>query len=68
MKKEPADFNNVSILPALLTRDIPRHWEDYNGHVNIQYYLRLVEQSGWSMFEEIGLGRSVFQRTQAGFV
>lgn len=66
MKKEPADFENVSELPALLRREIPPEWEDFNGHVNIQYYLALVEQSGWSMFESVGLGETYFNERRLG--
>ena len=66
MKANPASYENVSLLPALLTRQIPPEWEDFNGHVNIQYYLALVEQSGWSMFEALGLDESYFRERRQG--
>jgi acyl-CoA thioester hydrolase len=66
MKREPADFEKVSMLPALLTRDIPPEWEDFNGHVNIQYYMALVEQAGWPMFEEMGLDEAYFREHRHG--
>ena len=66
MKARPASFENISVLPVLLTRQIPPEWEDSNGHVNIQYYLALVEQSGWPMLESIGLGESYFSERRQG--
>lgn len=66
MNSTMADFGNVSMLPTLLSRDIPAEWEDLNGHVNIQYYLALVEQSGWPMFAEIGLDESYFRERRRG--
>jgi acyl-CoA thioester hydrolase len=66
VKASPASFENISVLPVLLTRKIPPEWEDSNGHVNIQYYLALVEQSGWPMLESIGLGESYFRERRRG--
>ena len=66
MKKQPASFDNVSQLPAILQKEIPPDWEDYNGHVNIQYYLALVEESGWPLFETLGLGESYFRERRQG--
>ena len=34
---------------------IPRDWEDWNGHVNVQYYMRLYDDAGWPWFEEAGI-------------
>lgn len=61
-----ATFENVLALPVLLKKQIPSEWEDFNGHVNIQYYLALVEQSGWPMFESLGLGESYFRERRQG--
>jgi len=66
MTADVADFGNVSMLPTLLSREIPVEWEDYNGHVNIQYYLSLVEQSGWPMFAKMGLDESYFRERRRG--
>ena len=57
---------NVRELPELLTQAIPAEWEDYNGHVNIQYYMRLYEQGGWPLVGQLGLDESYFRDRRCG--
>ena len=40
---------------------IPPEWEDWNGHVNVQYYMRLYDDAGWPWFDQIGIGRDFIQ-------
>lgn len=34
---------------------IPKDWEDWNGHVNVQYYMRLYDDAGWPWFDQLGI-------------
>jgi len=34
---------------------IPQEWEDWNGHVNVQYYMRLYDDAGWVWFDQVGI-------------
>lgn len=45
---------------------IPPEWEDYNGHVNIQYYMALYEQGGWPMVSEMGMDEGYFRDRRCG--
>ena len=54
-------------LPVQLEYVVPPEWEDDNGHVNIQYYLRLFELGGWVVLEEFGVDRPWLQRNAYSF-
>jgi acyl-CoA thioester hydrolase len=66
MNAQALTFEQVMTLPAVFTRSIPPEWEDYNGHVNIQYYMALIEQSGWLMFADVGLDEEYFAERRQG--
>jgi acyl-CoA thioester hydrolase len=51
-------------LPLQLGIEIPREWEDRNGHVNVQFYLTLYELGGWVVLEELGVDEDWFNRHQ----
>ena len=51
-------------LPLQVSTEIPREWEDRNGHVNVQFYLALYEMGGWVVLEEIGVDEDWFSRNQ----
>ncbi len=42
----------VRQLPVQLSMVIPPEWEDRNGHVNVQYYLKLYELGGYEILKE----------------
>lgn len=42
----------VRQLPVQLSMAIPPEWEDRNGHVNVQYYLKLYELGGYEILKE----------------
>ncbi len=54
-------------LPVQLEYVVPPEWEDDNGHVNIQYYLRLFELGGWIVLEEFGVDRDWLQANSYSF-
>jgi acyl-CoA thioester hydrolase len=54
-------------LPLELELRVPPEWEDRNGHVNVQYYLRLFELGGWNFLERDGFGEEWFQRQAYSF-
>jgi acyl-CoA thioester hydrolase len=41
--------------------EVPPEWEDRNGHVNVQYYLRLYELGGWNIMERAGFDEKWFR-------
>jgi acyl-CoA thioester hydrolase len=45
---------------------VPADWQDRNGHVNVQYYLRLYELGGYEVLGEAGLGDSYRKQTAYG--
>ena len=47
----------VRQLGSYYERAIPRAYLDENDHVNVQYYLRLVEKGLGAVFGEVGLGQ-----------
>jgi acyl-CoA thioester hydrolase len=48
-------LEQIDELPVLLRERIPLEWEDVNGHVNIQYYMRLYSEAGGPLFEAFGI-------------
>jgi acyl-CoA thioester hydrolase len=53
-------------LPVQLSMVIPPEWEDRNGHVNVQYYLKLYELGGYEVLKEDGLGEDLLQNHDFG--
>ncbi len=66
MKVETPTFEEVSELAGEETLLIPSSWEDYNGHVNIQYYMSMYESGGQKMMERIGMDDSYFRDRKCG--
>jgi acyl-CoA thioester hydrolase len=46
--------------------EVPADWQDRNGHVNVQYYLRLYELGGYEMLDEACLAEPYFEQTEYG--
>jgi len=53
-------------LPVQLEMEVPPDWEDRNGHVNVQYYLKLYEIGGWGILEQDGFDEDWFKRHRLG--
>lgn len=66
MRPRQPSVSEVRQLPALMTHRIPKEWEDYNGHVNIQYYMSLFEHGGWPMVNELGIDEAYFRERKLG--
>jgi acyl-CoA thioester hydrolase len=62
------DIEAVRELPALTSQVIPGRWEDQNGHINVSYYMALYNESGWPMFDLMGVDESYFTERKMGFV
>ncbi|NNK38261.1 MAG: thioesterase family protein [Xanthomonadales bacterium] len=50
----------VRELPLQFRMRVPPEWEDRNGHVNVQYYLRLYELGAWKILEDGGFDEDWF--------
>jgi acyl-CoA thioester hydrolase len=57
----------VTKLPQDVHLVVPPEWEDRNGHVNVQYYLRLYELGGWRILERAGFDEDWFNRCNISF-
>ena len=64
--KEFPSFEQVEQLPQLISKAIPPEYEDANGHVNVQYYLALFDESGWPMFNQLGMDINYFTERRSG--
>jgi len=53
-------------LPALLTLTIPTDWQDINGHVNVQYYLRIYDLTGEPFLRLFGMDVRQYGADQVG--
>ena len=57
MSRVDTTLQQVRQLERACAMTIPRAFLDENSHVNVQYYLHLVELGLGKVFEQIGLGR-----------
>ena len=55
MRVAMPSIEQVRQLEAQLTMVVPASWEDHNGHVNVQHYLTVYDESGWPLFASFGL-------------
>jgi acyl-CoA thioester hydrolase len=56
----------VRQLPLQLSMVVPRDWEDRNGHVNVQYYLRLYELGGYEILKHGELNEDLLRSHNFG--
>ena len=56
----------VRELPELHRIAVPVDWQDLNGHVNVQYYLRMYDLAGVPMLEALGVDEAWVQRERIG--
>ena len=57
MSRIPITLAEVRQLDKYYERTIPSAYLDENDHVNVQYYLRLVEKGLGAVFDAAGLGQ-----------
>jgi acyl-CoA thioester hydrolase len=56
----------IALLPKHLTVTIPEAYLDIFGHMNIQYYMKLFNDSIFAMVAEIGMDTTYFLENQRG--
>lgn len=59
-------IEQVLELEKISKHTIPENWQDQNGHVNIQYYQKLYDLSGWGMFNQLGVDQTYFSERKLG--
>lgn len=67
MQIQTPTIAQVRELPSLLTLTVPKDWEDLNGHVNVQHYLGVYNQTGPALFELMGIDENRFVVERIGF-
>ncbi|MEV5003959.1 thioesterase family protein [Nocardioides sp. LML1-1-1.1] len=63
-------LSEIDIVPAMLDRTIPEEFIDYNGHLNVRFYMEIQLEGAARLFETLGMdtkeletsGRSTFAR------
>lgn len=66
MRVKQPSVEQLRQLPGLMQHVVPPEWEDYNGHVNIQFYMTLFERGGWPMVNELGMDEAYFRDRRHG--
>jgi len=67
MRVAMPSIEQVRQLPAQVTRVVPREWQDYNGHVNVQHYLGIYHETTWPLFESFGVDEARLTREGVSF-
>ena len=52
-------------IPApldLWRETVPEEWIDYNGHMNVAYYMLIFDHAVDALFDDVGLGRDYRER------
>ena len=57
----------VCLLPNLLQLTIPAQWQDRNGHVNVQYYLRVFDLAADPLMHLLGMNVEVAPADSVGY-
>jgi acyl-CoA thioester hydrolase len=60
------DVAEIRQLSRSLVMTVPPDWQDRNGHVNVQYYLKLYELGGYEMLDEVNLNEYYFGQDECG--
>ena len=56
--------NNAPIRTPVQT--VPAEWIDYNGHMNVAYYLLAIDQALEAVFDELGAGEALTKTHRMG--
>lgn len=67
-KKHYPDISAIRELPELTSQVIPERWQDQNGHINVSFYMALYNDSGWPLFDLVGIDERYFTERKMGFV
>ncbi|MCU0512385.1 MAG: thioesterase family protein [Anaerolineae bacterium] len=54
-KLPPLPLEQLTALPAVYRLTIPPEYEDYNGHMNIRWYLGIFDDAGLPLYDDLGL-------------
>ncbi len=68
MKARPVFPTTAQVrqLPLQHSMTIPSHWEDRNGHVNVQFYQALYELGGYQVLAEVDADEAYLQEHDFG--
>jgi acyl-CoA thioester hydrolase len=56
MAKPPAvALAKITALKHVYTLTIPPDYQDYNGHMNIRWYMVIFDDAGYPLYDELGL-------------
>lgn len=66
MRFPPIDLQNITRLPLIYRAEIPRSFEDRNGHMNVRWYLNVFDEAGDALYPLIGLTDEYLARTGEG--
>jgi acyl-CoA thioester hydrolase len=56
MAKPPAiPLEKITALKHVYTLTIPPEYEDYNGHMNIRWYMVIFDDAGLPLYDDLGL-------------
>jgi len=59
-------LDQLASLPAVYRAVIPPACEDWNGHMNVRWYLALYDEGGDAMYPRLGLTADYFAASEAG--
>lgn len=48
------------------TRQVPAEWIDYNGHMNVAYYVMAIDKALDDAFDELGMGVALVESHRMG--
>lgn len=55
MKPSPIPLEKITRLPLCMKLRIPAEWADFNGHMNMRWYLAIFDDAGEALHERFGL-------------
>lgn len=66
MPVTPPTPDEVRQLQRLMQVTVPPDWEDENGHVNVQFYMKLYDKGGRPLMDILGMDDSYFSERRHG--
>jgi len=60
----PPSFPNAPIRTSI--RTVPPEWIDYNGHMNVAYYVMAIDKALDEVFDQLGLGHALVKSHNMG--
>ena len=65
MTEPPSEFFEAAPLRSSVRRVQPE-WIDYNGHMNVAYYMLAIDKALDDIFDEIGMGIALVRERRMG--